>query len=175
MLMNRIHFFKQYRQAMLGFWTVRTGREQFWLMLGAGIILAGLTYGVLIAPAWTARAQLQRTIPTVRMQAGELQALLKEANTLRAQKSVTGRDQTVFSREALEQMLSSKGVPANSVVILDNQIKIQWASVSFSEWMNGLAAIQKMFALSVEDVVIHPEGKKGWVHVDGTLRRQNSE
>lgn len=164
-------WWKQYRHRVLGFWTARSKQEQFWLKLGSVVILAGSIYGVLIAPTWTARIHLTQTLPTLRQQLSQLQTVLKEADSIRTQNLDIPSEKTVLSKEALEQLFSSKNVPAESVTVLEHQVKVQWASVPFSGLINGLSTAQKMFALSVEDAVIHPTEKKGWVNASITLRR----
>jgi len=62
----------RYRQALADFWGARNERERKQLLLAAIVVVFGLTYMLLLEPAYLGGKQLQKSLPTLRQQAAEV-------------------------------------------------------------------------------------------------------
>ncbi|HXF47680.1 MAG TPA: type II secretion system protein GspM, partial [Burkholderiaceae bacterium] len=62
--------------ALAQFWGERAPREKAALLAGAAVVLAAIVYLLLIEPAATGIARLERSLPATRAQAAKLEALL---------------------------------------------------------------------------------------------------
>ena len=53
------------------FWSARNARERKLLGIGSLVVIGGLFYGLLLDPAVSGRAQMQKQLPALREQAAE--------------------------------------------------------------------------------------------------------
>jgi hypothetical protein len=74
----------QYRERAKALWLARTEQERRFLAIGGAVVLLALLYLILVDPAVEGRAQLRRSLPQLRQQAAELQAMAQEAGKLAA-------------------------------------------------------------------------------------------
>ena len=100
--------------ALVQFWSERAPREKAWLLAGAAIVLAAIVYLVLIEPAATGIARLERGLPATRAQAAKLDALLAEVKNLRARPQVASLSPQE-TRAAVEKSLAAAGLKADFV------------------------------------------------------------
>ena len=87
------------KQALANFWSERNKREQNMLVVAIAVVVLGLLYLLLIDPALSGRANLEKQLPALRQQAAEVQALSKEASSLGSKASATPSPMT---RESIE-------------------------------------------------------------------------
>lgn len=81
----------QYRERATALWLARTEQERRFLGVGGAVVLLALLYLILVDPAVEGRAQLRRTLPQLRQQAAELQAMAQEAGRLSLRRAPRSR------------------------------------------------------------------------------------
>lgn len=152
-------------------WNARTAREQHFL-LGAGVTIAvTLFYLILIGPALQGRAQLQRSLPQLRMQAAQLRALADTATILPVAADTT----SMLSRQKLEGTLRQHGLKAQNVSISGDGVRLQFDDVPFAQLLDCLRTLQKTQQLVVADAALNAKDKAGMVSATLQLNRQKDE
>lgn len=154
------------------FWTARNERERRQLLLALIVAVLALVYMLLIEPAYLGREQLKKNLPTMRLQAAELQALSKDAAAL-ANVSVPPAPE--MTRESVEAAMVRAGLKAQNVAITGNLAKVQLSSVSFSGLLGWLDEMQKAARITVVDANITAQAQIDTVNATLTLRQQKSE
>ena len=158
-------------QTAIHAWHARTAREQHFL-LGAGVAIAvTLFYLILIAPALQGRAQLQRGLPQLRMQAAQLRALADTATAL----PVAADTPSMLSRQKLEGTLRQHGLKAQNVSISGDSVRLQFDDVPFAQLLDCLRTLQKTQQLVVADAALNAKDKAGMVGAALQLNRQKDE
>lgn len=139
-------------QSFSEFWSARNPREQAMLAAAAAVALLALIYMLLISPAQSGREQLAKSLPALRQQAAQLQALAKEASGLSS--DTPAPEVQPVSKESVEAALARKGIKAQSVAVTGEIVRLQLPSVSFSGLIGWLDEMQKNALLSVEEATI---------------------
>ncbi len=125
------------------FWAERAPREKAILGSGAAILVVAVLYLMLIEPAWSGIARLERSLPQQRSQAAELDALLGEVKSLKSQPQVA----TVSASEvrgAIESSLKRAGLKSSRLVPLsDGDLQITFANVPYGVWAGWLASVER--------------------------------
>ncbi len=158
-------------ESSLVFWQERKPRERKALALGAAAVIVALLYALVVDPAIRGREQLAKTLPSLRQQAAEMQALSRQAAQLAQAGAAAPPAPT---REAIERSLSSKGLKAQSVVLDGGLTRVQLASVPFSLLLDWLDDAQKTARLSVIDASIVAQPAVDTVNATLTLQQQTS-
>ena len=159
------------KDAALAFWSERDARERAALALVIAAICSGLIYAILIEPALSGRAQLEKSLPALRQQAAELQALSRQAATL---VNSAARPQTALSKESMEASLGAKGLKPQSVVLSGGMARVQLAAVSFAAMVEWLDQMQKSAQLSVIDANLVALPAPDSVNATLTLRQHRN-
>lgn len=170
--MSVSNLMNQSRQTFSEFWAARDAREHAMLAAAAVVVVLGLTYALLIAPALTGRELLGKNMPVLRQQAAQLQALSKEAAAISASSAPA---MTAMSRKSIEAALARKSLKPQSVVLTGNHAKVQLAAVSFAATLGWLDDMQKTAGISVVDANIVALAQADTVDVTLTLRQQRNE
>ncbi len=155
-------------------WNARTERERHFLLGAAIAIAATLFYLVLIAPAMDGRSHLQRTLPQLRMQAAQLQALAHDAAALPAA-AVSPAPSSMPSRQKIESALRQHGLKAQSVSIAGDGVRLQFEDAPFAQLLECLLTLQKTQQLEVADAGFSPRDKPGMVNATLQLNRRRNE
>jgi general secretion pathway protein M len=157
--------------ALKQFWAERAPRERSILMVGGILLLAVIAYLILVEPAWTGIARLERSLPQQRANAAELEALLAEVKSLKARPAVATMSAT-DARGALEGSLSKAGLKATRIVPLsDGDIQLTFSDVPVSKWAPWLASIEReLGARSTAVTVTGRDAAPGNVDVELALR-----
>jgi general secretion pathway protein M len=158
-------------EALKQFWAERAPRERAILLAGGGLLLLVLVYLVLIEPAWTGIARLERGLPRQRAEAAELDALLAEVKAMKARPAVATMSAT-DARSALETSLGRAGLKATRIVPLsDGDIQLTFADVPVGRWAPWLANVERELGARAMSVTITGrEATPGNVDVDLALR-----
>ena len=154
------------------FWAARNARERTLLAVAALVVAFGLGYAVLIDPALTGREQLNRSLPVLRQQVAQLQALAKQAALL-SEKPVA--PPISMSRENIEAALARNGLKAQNVMLSGDFAKVQLSAVSFASTLYWLEDMQKTARLSATDANIVALDKPDMVNATFTLRQPAHE
>lgn len=163
----------QSSRALSEFWSGRNQRERAMLSIGGAVVLLGLLYGLVLAPALAGREQLGRSLPQLRGQVAQLQAMAREAIGLSANKAATAV--TPISRESLEAALGQKGLKAQNVAVTGDIARVTLPSASFSSLLDWLDESQKSSMVQVVDANIVALSQPDMVSATLTLRQQRSE
>ena len=159
------------------YWTQRNQREQRLLAAAGALILIAVIYLLLLDPALSGRARLQKDLPALRQQAAELQALTAKAISLSGQQAE--RPASPLTKEAIETALKSKGLNPQSVVLSGDMAKVQLSAVAFAGLLDWLDEAQKTAHWQVADAnVTAPAGtnaQPGIVNATVTLWQQKHE
>jgi general secretion pathway protein M len=120
------------------YWAERAPVERELLASIAFFAAAALTVLVLVKPALSAIARLERELPQIRERSARLQGILSEVRALKSRPAVAvGAD----ARSALEQSLAAAELKADRVVPLpDGTIQLTFADVPYaglSMWLVG--------------------------------------
>jgi general secretion pathway protein M len=159
------------KESSLAFWQERKPRERATLLIGAAVVLVALFYALVIAPAIEARQELEKSLPSLRQQATELQALSQEA----VQFGSTGAaPPPAPTRETIESSLRSKGLKAQSIVTEGGLVRMQLTAVSFAALLEWLNEAQKIMRLAVVDANIVAQPSPDVVNATLTLRQHKS-
>ncbi|RJF99902.1 type II secretion system protein M [Noviherbaspirillum saxi] len=162
-----------FRQSFSGFWSARNKREQNMLTAAAIVIVLGLLYVLLIDPALSGRKDLEKSLPALRQQAAEVQALSKEAAA--AGTGTSTAPVPPMTRESLEASLASKGLKPQTLTLTGELAKLQLNAASFSGMVDWLADMQRTARVSVVDAIIEPQSQQDTVNATLTLRQQKPE
>jgi general secretion pathway protein M len=158
----------QMQQNLNAFWAERNARER--KQIGFALVVAGaaLIYLLFVAPALSGRAQLEKSLPDLRVQAAELQNLAKEASTLSA---ATATPVGPMSKEIIDASLASKGLKPQSVTMAGDVMKVQLSDASFTGLLDWLDEIQKNLRITVVDANITAQAQSDIVNATLTLRQ----
>ena len=155
------------------FWSVRNPRERMLLAVAIIVIVLGMVYLLLIDPALAGRKQLNKSLPVLRQQVAELQAMSKEASGLsgRGASSVAP-----ISKESVETALIRKGMKPQSVTLIAGEnVRVQLASVPFAGIVDWLGEMQRTALLSVTEANVTALPEAGMVNATLLLRQRKSE
>ena len=159
-------------QSFAEFWTARNARERMMLISAALVVSLGMAYVVLINPAMSGREQLNKSLPVLRQQAAQLQALSAEATALSGK---TSAPPIVMSKENIEAALARKGLKPQYVMMNGDVVKVQLAAASFSGMLNWLDDMQKTARLSIVDANIAVLAQPDMVNAIFTLRQPRND
>ncbi len=159
------------RERVGSYWIARTAQERKFLLVGGGVVALTLLYLVLLEPALTGREQLRRSLPEMRQQAAQLDALAAEARAVAAQPAPAV---VPVTREALAASMSASGLNPASLSVSGEYTKVQLNGVSFANLMAWLDAQRRDSRLLVQDAQFTAKDALGQVDATLTLR-QSSE
>ena len=157
-------------QAMSRYWAERNLREQRMLLAGMAAILAALVYLLLVSPAQTGIARYNRSLPEMRQQVAQLQALTQEAVGLPQGDAAAAT--VPLTREGLEASLQRRGLKAESVSVSGEIVRTEFKGASFSsltEWINETRA---GFQLAVSEATVTAQPTPDIVNASLVLRQQ---
>jgi general secretion pathway protein M len=158
----------QARERAATLWLARTEQERRFLAAGGGVVLLALLYVLFVDPAIEGRAQLNRSLPQLRQQAAELQAMAQEANSL-ARAPAT---QVVpLTREAVGASLEGRGLKPQSLSMTGEFIKLQFNDVAFAGVTTWLDEQRRANRVLVQDAVVKALPAAGQVDATLTLRQ----
>ncbi len=163
-----------YKESLAGFWQQRDTRERTMLALAGAVIAAALIYAVLIEPALSGRAQLEKSLPSLRLQAAEMQMLAKQAAQFATPAAALVPPPPV-SRESIEAALTRKGLKAQNIIVSGDLVKVQLVSASFAATLDWLDEMQKSARLTVVDTNFAALAAVDTVNATLTLRQQKNE
>ncbi len=163
---------KSYKESLAAFWQQRDARERAMLILAGTVIAAALIYAVLIEPAVSGRAQLEKSLPSLRLQAAEMQMLARQAAQFA---NPAAAPAPPVSRESIEAALARKGLKAQNIVASGDLIKVQLASASFAATLDWLDEMQKTARLLVVDTNFTALTGLDTVNATLTLRQQKND
>ena len=158
----------QYRERANALWLARTEQERRFLTVGGAVVLLALLYLILVDPAVEGRAALRRTLPQLRQQAAELQAMAQEAAAL-AQAPET--HVVPLTRDAVNSSLTGRGLNPQSLSVTGEYIKLQLNNVAYAGLAAWLDEQRRANRVLVQDAVVTALPAAGQVDASLTLRQ----
>jgi general secretion pathway protein M len=150
------------------FWQVRTEQERKLLRIGGIVVGLALFYGVLVDPALSGRAALQKSLPVLRQQAAEMQAMAREAQALQSQNTIAP---TPMTRDNINSGLAARGLNPQSLNVTGEYAKLQFNGVQYAGIVAWLDAIRIESGISVVDASFTAQDAPGVVNASLTLRQ----
>lgn len=163
---------RQARLSLLEFWAARDVRERRMLAAGAAVIALALIHTLLVDPALTGRARLEKDLPELRQQAAQLQALAREAAAFSSRPVPAA---STLTRESIEAALARKGLKPQSVTLSGGMVQVKLAAASFAGTLGWLDEMQKTALMSVADANIVALPQPDLVDATLTLRQPRNE
>jgi len=161
-----------YRETASQFWPARDARERRMLSIGAAAIVLALSYLLAIDPALTGRENLKKSLPQLRQQAAQMQAM---ANQVEAASEQERPEVESVTRESLEASLARSGLKAQNMNVGDRLLTLQFANVPFSQLLRWLDEAQRASLLTVVESNIVALNQADMVNATLTLRQQKDE
>lgn len=156
------------RERASAYWLARTEQERKFLLVGGLVAALALFYLVLLEPALEGREQLRRSLPELRQQAAQLEALAGEARAVASQPAPVV---TPVTRESLTASMSARGLNPASLSVSGEYTKVQLSNVSFANLMAWLDAQRLESRLMVQDAQFSAQTALGQVDATLTLRQ----
>lgn len=159
-------------QASSRYWAERNLREQRMLLAGMAAILAALVYLLLVSPAQTGIARYNRSLPELRQQVAQLQALTQEAVSL--PQGDAGAAAVPLTREGLDASLQRRSLKAE-VSVSGEIVRLQFTGVSFSNLTEWLNEVRAGFQLAVSEATVTAQPTPDIVNASLVLRQQRAQ
>lgn len=159
-------------QASSRYWAERNLREQRMLLAGMAAIVAALVYLLLVSPAQTGIARYHRSLPELRQQVAQLQALTQEAVSL--PQGDAGAASVPLTREGLEASLQRRSLKAE-VSVSGEIVRLQFTGVSFSNLTEWLNEVRPGFQLAVSEATVTAQPTPDIVNASLVLRQQRAQ
>ncbi|MYM32781.1 type II secretion system protein M [Duganella sp. FT50W] len=150
------------------FWQVRSEQERKLLRIGGVVVGLGLFYSLLIDPALSGRAQLQKELPRLHQQAAEMQVMAREAQALKGQNSIAP---TPMTRDGLSAGLTARGLTPQSLNVTGDYAKLVFTGVQYAGVVAWLDAIRSESRINVMDASFTAQDAPGVVNASLTLRQ----
>lgn len=157
------------REWGVAFWQERKPRERNALGMALAVIVAVSLYAFVFTPLMVGRQRLEQSLPTLREQAAEMQALSKQAAM-----TVDAVAVPPPTKETIELSLQDRGLKAQSIVIDGGLARVQLMAVSFSSLLEWLNDAQKSARLGVVDASIVAQPAPDTVNATLTLQQHKS-
>ncbi|MGA7750699.1 MAG: type II secretion system protein GspM [Gallionella sp.] len=164
--MNLTGLLDKSRLSLSEFWAVRDARERAMLAVAGLVVTFGLIYALLIDPALSGRDRLNKSLPMLRQQVAQMQALSKEAAALSGK---TAAPSIAMSKENIDAALARNDLKPQSVMLTGDFAKVQLTAASFAGTLNWLDNMQKTALLSVVDANIVALAQPDMVNATFTL------
>jgi general secretion pathway protein M len=150
------------------FWQVRTEQERKLLRIGGIVVGLALFYGLLVDPALTGRATLQKSLPLLHQQAAEMQSMAREAQALQSQNTIAP---TPMTRDNLNAGLAARGLNPQSLNVTGEYAKLQFTGAQYAGVVAWLDAIRIESRIAVVDASFTAQDAPGVVNASLTLRQ----
>jgi general secretion pathway protein M len=159
-----------YRASAATWWSARTEQEQRMLSIGGVVLGLGLVWGVLVDPAMTGRAKLEKELPQLNQQVAELQSLAGEATQLAAQPAVQPQP---LSKDGVAARLQASGLSTQNLAVTGDYIKVEFKGVPFAGLVSWLDAVRREQRVTVQEGSVTQQGPAGQVDANLTLRQES--
>lgn len=160
----------KFADAALKFWGTRTGKERMMLCAAGVILLAAMSYALLLEPALSASRQLSATLPRLRAQAEDMRQQQKEIAVLRKKIAAAAQHADL---KGLLQSSAARTSFANLVERVDSLSgdRARWlaAPIVFDDWLGWIENLQREFGIRLEGCKISSTDQPGLVRVEATF------
>lgn len=169
---EKMNSLSDFKQKASSFWQKRTAQERKLISICGIVLMVAFAYLLLIDPAFSGRKQLNKDLPTLRLEAAEMRVLSIEASKLASKTNATLPPMT---SESIGTLLVKRGMRPLTVTVTGDFAKVQLADAPFTGVISWLDEIQKTVRISVVEANIVAQPTAGSVNATLTLRQQKSE
>ncbi len=159
------------KDSVLAYWQQRDMRERRLLLVAFLAVAGAIIYSVLIDPALSGRAELQKQVPQLRQQVAEMAELSKQSGQLNTS---IAENIPAITRETVEASLVRWAVKPQTLTVSDDVVRVQLSSIAYSGLMEWLLEMQKSARLTVDDARVTALPETGMVSATLTLRQQRN-
>ncbi|MES3020671.1 MAG: type II secretion system protein GspM [Pseudomonadota bacterium] len=170
--MSAVNVLNAYKERFALMWLARTEQERKYIAVGAVVVAGALFYAVFIGPALAGRAELRKSIPTLRQDAATMQALAQEAAQFGNQGAV---QVTPITQATLLASLAANGITVapSALVVVGENAKLDLAGVPFANLSSWLDAQRREHRLAVLEATVVAQAAPGMVDANLSLRQNN--
>ena len=151
-------------------WSARSGKERTVLFVAGAVVLAAVTYLLLLKPGLAARKQLSATLPRLRAQVDDMRTQQKEIADLRKKIGASSRNTDL---KALLQSASARTSFSNTVEriepIAGDKVILLAAPVIFDDWLEWVETLQSEFGIRLDAGKIAALDQPGLVRIEATF------
>ncbi len=169
--MAKSSFFSELQESAVTFWAVRNARERTILLVGGTVVLLGLLYMILFAPALKGRAQLNKSLPEQTQRVAQMRAMATQAADLKGAAAVPVDP---VSQDTVSASLVAHGLKAKSLSVSDGVVRVQFDPVSFAGVFDWVNEQQKTTHLTVVEANFIGSAQIDIVNATLTLKQQHS-
>lgn len=148
---NLLQLWGRLRLAASTYWLARSAQEQRFLTAGGAVVALALVYSVLVEPALDGRASLRASLPLLRQDAADMQALARQAGALSGAVRVAP---PLMTRESLNAALAGAGLTPQSLSVTGEYAKLQFKGVGFTNLLAWLADQRRDGRIAVQEATI---------------------
>ena len=162
-------------ERLLQSWRLIAPRERRLVSFAAVVVGLAVIYLLMIEPAWQGRRALQREIPELRRQLGQMTALAAEARQLSGVAPV-GSGGTAALRGAIEGSVKAAGLEPMLQKIEANGelIDLRFKGIAHAQWLGWAEAALRETRMRVVDLAVNREAESGVVSVRMVLEAPKS-
>lgn len=159
--------------ALRRFWSARLPRERRILAAGAVLLILLALWLLLVEPAAEARARWQKTLPDLRSQLAQMQAISSEVANLPAPaaSNAAGANAGELSRASVERSLKDLGLTAQTLSVNDGSVAASFTDVSFAALAEWLRQTQLSAQVLVTEATVKARDLPGRVDARFALQR----
>lgn len=154
------------------FWAGRNGRERMMITVALGFLLLALFYLLLVEPAVEGRDQMRKTLPNLRQQVAQMQAMARDVGSTPTTQAAPVEPVT---RESMEASLARAGLKPQTVSVTGEIIRVQLNGASFASLSAWIEQAGKTMNISVTEASIVAQAQPDTVNATLTLRQQRRE
>lgn len=164
------------RERAAAAWAARTQQERKFLGVGGAVVALALVYLVLIDPALEGRDRLSRSLPQLRQQAAELQAMAEQAQALAGQpgSATPAAAPGLLTRETLAASMTARGLDPAALSMSGELVTLQLSNVAFANLVGWLDEQRRDQRLEVQEAQFSAQDAQGHVNGSVTLRRAST-
>lgn len=152
------------------FWNTRSDRQRATLFAAGAVLVAAVSYFLLLAPALSARRELSATLPTLHAQAEDMRQQLKEIAILRKKVAATSQRTDL---KALLQSSAARTSFVNSVERIESlsgsRALFVAGPVRVDDWLDWIAHLQSEFAVRLDGCKVNSTDQPGLARVEATF------
>jgi general secretion pathway protein M len=157
--------------AFSGFWQQRNAKERRMLTWATIVVLVAITFWIFVNPAIENIAKLKKINPQLQQQVRVMAAMSTQYSQIA---SAVSENIEPVSREQIEASLLRRSIKTQNLSASDDFIRVQIATVAYSNIMEWMLEMQKAARLTVDEIKVTALPENGQVSVVLTLRRQRS-
>lgn len=152
------------------FWNTCSDRQRVILLTAGAVIVAAMSYFVILAPALSASRSLSAALPTLRAQVEDMRQQQKEIAILRKKVAATSQR---LDLKALLHSSAARASFASSIERIESlsggKAVLLAGPVLFDDWLVWMEHLQREFGIRLDGCKITSTDQPGLVRVEATF------